>query len=111
MGFDSCDRVEATGQSGGIWLLWHSDACKLVVVEKNDQFIHATIGEGGELFHVICVYACPMPQRRAGLWQLLSTTVDNIVEPIVFGGDFNSIIGLEERQGGSGGLCRDSVQF
>ncbi|KAL8162108.1 hypothetical protein V2J09_013597 [Rumex salicifolius] len=90
----------------GIWLLWHSSTCKLVIVSKINQFIHATVGEGADLVHVLVVYACPDVQRRVELWQSLSTELDGIG-----GGDFNVIQNLNERQGGSNILSADSIHF
>lgn len=41
LGFDNSFRVDAIGQSGGIWLLWRSHAGVLTVLESSDQFVHA----------------------------------------------------------------------
>ncbi|KAL8161277.1 hypothetical protein V2J09_012766 [Rumex salicifolius] len=111
MNFDKFERVEVQGQSGGIWLLWHSSTCKLVVVSKCSQFIHATVGEDAGLIHVLVVYACPDVQRRAGLWQALSAELEGIDQPCVLGGDFNVIQSLNERKGGSNILSADSIHF
>ncbi|KAL4362548.1 hypothetical protein GQ457_04G039580 [Hibiscus cannabinus] len=72
-GFDFSYRIEATGFSRGIWILWReSISVDVLVVTK--QFIHARCTMAG----------------NAGA---------NI--PWILGGDFNAISSSSERQGGS----------
>lgn len=111
MGFDCGERVEADGQSGGIWLLWHSSKCMISIITKNRQFIHAIVGEGDNKFHLFVVYISPDPRRRDGVWEVLENLMSELAEPIVIGGDFNVIRSMEERQGGSGRLSRECVEF
>lgn len=111
LGFDSGDRVEGEGQSGGIWLYWHSNTCKLKVIMKDKQFIHAVVGEGSSTFHLFVVYICPNPAMRNNIWDRLSSILTTITEPIVFGGDLNVIANINERSGGSGRLSNDYLKF
>ncbi|KAL8139805.1 hypothetical protein V2J09_005826 [Rumex salicifolius] len=74
--FSNFDRVEVRGQSGGIWLLWHSNSCDLQVVSKDEQFIHAIVNDGLEIVHIFVVYGCPLAQRREGSGGLSTNTVD-----------------------------------
>lgn len=67
LGFDNSFRVDATSQSGGIWLLWRDQAGLLTVLESSEQFIHARVMMGTEAIHLIAVYAVPTVSRRSGL--------------------------------------------
>ncbi|KAG7547784.1 Ribonuclease H domain [Arabidopsis suecica] len=88
LGFDNSFRVDATGQSGGLWLLWRSDVGEVEILESSDQFIHAKVTQGEETMHLVAVYAAP--------------TVS---------GDFNTIVRVDERTGGNGQLSPDSLAF
>jgi len=68
LGFDNSFRVDAIGQSGGIWILWRDQAGVITVLESSDQFVHARVMIGTEIIHIIAVYAAPTVSRRSGLW-------------------------------------------
>ncbi|XP_019087314.1 PREDICTED: uncharacterized protein LOC109127232 [Camelina sativa] len=59
LGFENSFRVDAVGQSGGLWLLWRTGVGTVTIVATSDQFIHATVTNGTEKIHVIAVYAAP----------------------------------------------------
>ncbi|XP_048611877.1 uncharacterized protein LOC125586108 [Brassica napus] len=111
LGFDNSFRVDAVGQSGGIWLLWRNHAGALTILESSEQFIHARVEIGSEVIHLIAVYAVPTVSRRSGLWGDLKRVIENIDEPVLVGGDFNTILRLDERSGGNGRLSPDSLAF
>ncbi|KAG7578919.1 Reverse transcriptase domain [Arabidopsis thaliana x Arabidopsis arenosa] len=111
LGFDKNFRVDAIGQSGGLWLLWKSEIGEVTILQSTDQFIHATVVNGTEALNLIVVYAAPSVSRRSGLWDQLRTVVGAAVGPVVIGGDFNSIVRLDERTGGNGQLSPDSLAF
>ncbi|KAL8151271.1 hypothetical protein V2J09_021079 [Rumex salicifolius] len=102
LGFSQNERVEAVGQSGGIWLLWKDQNIQIDVIEKNSQFIHAKVGKRGHCFNLFAVYASPNPSRRRSLWPLLHQCMVNLHHPTFIRGDFNTIMRLDERFGGSG---------
>lgn len=111
LGFSNSFRVDAVGQSGGIWLLWRDHAGTLTVLESSEQFVHARVEIGIEVIHLIAVYAAPRVSRRSGLWRQLKRVIENIDEPVLIGGDFNTILRLDERTGGNGRLSPDSLAF
>ena len=43
LGFENSFREEASGQSGGIWLLWRTEVGDVEIVKSSSQFIHARI--------------------------------------------------------------------
>jgi len=111
LGFDKSFRVDAVGQSGGIWLLWRSEIGEVTIVQSTDQFIFATVDTGDEVLNLIVVYAAPSISRRSGLWDQLRDVIREAIGPIVIVGDFNSIVRLDERTGGNGQLSPDSLAF
>ena len=96
LGFDNSFRVDAIGQSGGIWILWRDQAGVITVLESSDQFVHARVMIGTEIIHIIAVYAAPTVSRRSGLSGQLKRVLENIDEPVIVGGDFNTILRLDE---------------
>ncbi|KAG7585751.1 Pentatricopeptide repeat [Arabidopsis thaliana x Arabidopsis arenosa] len=98
-------------QSGGLWLLWRTGVGEVSIVESTDQFIHAKVVNGLEIIHIIVVYAAPSVSRRSGLWGQLSQVIGGISDPLIIGGDFNTILRLDERTGGNGRLSLDSLAF
>lgn len=111
LGFENSFRIDAVGQSGGLWLLWRNGIGSVTIVASSDQFIYAKVGEGLEVLHLVVVYAAPTVSRRSGLWDTLKGVIQGIDEPLVIGGDFNTIIRLDERTGGNGRLSLDSLAF
>ncbi|KAG7564109.1 Ribonuclease H domain [Arabidopsis suecica] len=111
LGFENSCRVDAVGQSGVLWLLWRSEVGDVEVVELDEQFIYAKVRKEGDVFHLITVYAAPSATRRSGLWGKLRTIIQGIDGPMMIGGDFNTIVRLDERMGGNGHLSSDSLEF
>ncbi|KAL8142958.1 hypothetical protein V2J09_015990 [Rumex salicifolius] len=111
LGFDQCFRVDAQGHSGGIWLLWRNTSSVITIVNSSNQFIHATVDFGEVLVHLVAVYAAPSPIRRRDLWGELESFISGVSEPVFIGGDFNTIVRLDERMGGNGHLSPDSLEF
>lgn len=111
LGFENSFRVDASGQSGGLWILWKSGIGEVDVISSTDQFIHVTVVNGEEILNLIVVYAAPTVSRHSGLWEQLKEVMRNTVGPVVIGGDFNTIVRLDERIGGNGLLSQDSIAF
>ncbi|KAL8152024.1 hypothetical protein V2J09_021832 [Rumex salicifolius] len=111
LGFENSFRVDAVGQSGGVWLLWKSELGQVSILGSSPQYIHARIDMGGELVNLIVVYAAPSVSRRSSLWGELKRIVQGLTDPVFIGGDFNTIVRLDERSGGNGRLSADSLEF
>lgn len=78
---------------------------------SSDQFIYARVGSGTEVINLIVVYVAPSPERRSGLWAAFEEVISNVVGPVIIGGDFNTIVRLDERSGGNGRLSQNSLTF
>lgn len=111
LGFDNSVRVDAVGQSGGIWLLWKSNVGLVDIVKKSEQYIHARVTKDADVTHIVVVYAAPSVSRRSGLWEERRSSIQGVTDPILIGSDFNTIVRIDERTGGSGGLSPDSLAF
>ncbi|KAL8140698.1 hypothetical protein V2J09_006719 [Rumex salicifolius] len=103
---DSC-QVEAVGMSGDLWMLWNEDNLKIQIMREGSILSMLSLLLRGripphsylcssysssEIFFLAC----------AGKW---------ITGPLFVGGDFNTILTLDERQGGSNILFVDSNLF
>ncbi|KAL4369616.1 hypothetical protein GQ457_05G027480 [Hibiscus cannabinus] len=99
-GFDHSFRVEATGFSGGIWLLWKGNL-RVDVLAVSNQFIHVNCEERESEFVgcVTFVYASPMIGMRNLLWNQLEALCHADGRPWLLGGDFNAIVSESERMG------------
>lgn len=104
LGFENSFRVDAAGQSGGLWLSWRSCVGTVDIVVSSAQFIHAKVVNGDESMNLVVVYAAPTVSRRSGLWEELRGVINGLEGPLIIGGDFNTILRLDERTGGNGRL-------
>ncbi|KAL4297374.1 hypothetical protein GQ457_12G006380 [Hibiscus cannabinus] len=108
-------RVEASGFSGGIWLLWKSSV-SIDVLAVSTQYIHALCRDTITMkqFLITCVYASPTKRKRDELWSQLRALQPSGDIAWVLGGDFNSILSADERLGGScrrDGVCTKFCDF
>ncbi|GMJ01786.1 hypothetical protein HRI_003847800 [Hibiscus trionum] len=109
-GFQASYRVEASGFSGGIWVLWNH-SLSVDVVAISSQFVHSFISIPGinKSFFFMFVYASPTPAFRSTLWNQLLALIPDTNWSWALGGDFNVIADCSERSGGSQrrlGVCR-----
>ncbi|KAI9074704.1 hypothetical protein K1719_043358 [Acacia pycnantha] len=102
LGFLHSHRVEASGFSGGIWILWSSKVSINVLVNQV-QFIHMEVSWPGNnlKFLFTAIYGSPQLQFRKFLWHDLDHLASNISSPWLLAGDFNAILHQDERRGGS----------
>ncbi|KAL1554025.1 hypothetical protein AAHA92_14630 [Salvia divinorum] len=101
IGLPNSYRVEATGFSGGIWLLW-DDHWQVEILKSTSQYIHCKIWDDMDVKFVFsAVYGHPAPALRNLLWQQLSEVQEGSTLPWVLMGDFNAIAQSSERVGGS----------
>ncbi|KAI9124541.1 hypothetical protein K1719_004463 [Acacia pycnantha] len=92
LGFHNSHRVEASGFSGGIWILW-SSFVQINILVNHVQFVHMEVSCNGHNSKVLftAVYGSPQNQYRKFLWQDLDLLADNISSPWVLA-DFQGII-------------------
>ncbi|GMJ02323.1 hypothetical protein HRI_003901500 [Hibiscus trionum] len=99
-GFDFSYKVEATGFSGGIWVLW-KPTIRFDVLAVSSQFVHGWVFDVLEKKTVAMtfVYASPNSSKRAALWNYLRALDPGRNIGWVIGADFNAIACTSERRG------------
>lgn len=102
LGFQHSHRVEASGFSGGIWILWSAKVSIKILVNQV-QFIHMEVTwlDNNSNFLFTAIYGSPQKQYRQFLWHDLDQIASSLSGPWLLVGDFNAILNQEERQGGS----------
>ncbi|KAK8975650.1 hypothetical protein V6N11_005026 [Hibiscus sabdariffa] len=101
LGFSNSFRVEASGLSGEIWLLWN-DAIDVDILKVSNQFVHGRacfFGSSRWVFFT-AVYASPNVTIRKEVWNQLSNLNSGNDLAWLLGGDFNFILRSKEREGG-----------
>ena len=96
-------RVDPTGYSGGIWLLWNESPTFFVeIITRSEHSIHALVKvhSPSVSFLSIIVYAPPQFDKRILFWEYLQNLARHISLPWVILEDFNDMIYEDEKHGG-----------
>ncbi|XP_039014054.1 uncharacterized protein LOC120143923 [Hibiscus syriacus] len=95
-------QVEASGFSGGIWILWE-DTIQVEIIKISSQFVHGRAREEGTSQWVFftAVYASPNISKHIEVWELLSNLNTGNNEAWLSGEDFNATLRREESTGGA----------
>ncbi|KAJ1404587.1 Zinc finger, CCHC-type [Sesbania bispinosa] len=108
-GFSGGVRVEAQGFSGGIWIMWKSEALTVKVVKTTSQCIHLNLfNDNSGYWFLTIVYASPNEQNRYELWEELINFGAELIDPWCVMGDFNTILYEFEKVGGAGGESKSN---
>ncbi|KAK1354392.1 hypothetical protein POM88_047648 [Heracleum sosnowskyi] len=92
--------VDREGISGGLLLLWN-DKIKVNVLSWSKGHIHAILaGQNFLPWFFTGFYGHPVPSLRSQSWDLLRKLEKDIYGAWICGGDFNEIVGNEEKFGG-----------
>ncbi|XP_039003534.1 uncharacterized protein LOC120130342 [Hibiscus syriacus] len=113
--FEFSYRVEASGFSGGIWILW-KNSFHITILAVSRQYIHVACSmmDGEKQCFITFVYASPAIGIRNRLWRHLKELDPVLGLSWLLGGDFNVISNYGERQGGSQwrhGVCAKFGEF
>ncbi|GAU20604.1 hypothetical protein TSUD_33400 [Trifolium subterraneum] len=93
--------VEATGHSGGIWLLKLSHSTFTTTVLDANQFsITFTVSYNNVSTSCTCIYASPNPTLRPNFWNYLINLQTTITGPWMLLGDFNETLLPSDQRGG-----------
>ena len=96
-------RVDPTGYSGSIWLLWNEIPTFFVeIITRSEHSIHALVKVHSPSisFLLTTVYAPPQFHKRKLFWECLQNLARHISLPWVLLGDFNDMISDDEKLGG-----------
>ncbi|CAL8152453.1 unnamed protein product [Prunus armeniaca] len=101
LGFSHYHIVDATGFSGGVWLLWNASSVSLQVVAHSSQSITVLVTLGNQWCLLTMVYVNPYPGIRESLWKYFDGLACASHLPWLVLGDFNDIASADEKCGGS----------
>ncbi|KAB5545180.1 hypothetical protein DKX38_013292 [Salix brachista] len=101
LGFSHYHIVDATGFSGGVWLLWNGSIVSLQVIAHASQSITALVHAQNKCWLLTVVYANPNPRIRESLWTYFDGLAKTSNLPWLVMGDFNDIVCASEKCGGN----------
>ena len=96
-------RVDPTGFSRGIWLLWNeSPSLQIEIITHSEYSIHALVKVSfpSLTFLLTVVYASPNFTKRKFFWEYLQNLATVVSLPWVLLGDFNDMLSNDEKMGG-----------
>ncbi|CAL2255075.1 unnamed protein product [Prunus armeniaca] len=99
LGFSHYHIIDASGFSGGVWLLWNGNSVSLQVVAHSSQSIIALVTLRNHRWLLIVVYANPCPGIREALWKYFDGLIKASNLPWLVLGDFNDIVSMDEKCG------------
>ncbi|KAJ6344867.1 hypothetical protein OIU77_007128, partial [Salix suchowensis] len=83
---------------------WNADKISVTVVHAASQWLTCdvvTLADGGKM-RISFVYGLNTPASRTALWDYLEQqNLTNSPDPWAILGDFNAILGMRDRQGGT----------
>ncbi|XP_072080979.1 uncharacterized protein [Arachis hypogaea] len=98
--FESWRIVSLIGVAGGLVLAW-KEGVEVQIVSKKEYYIAVTVKDlsNGLNWGLIGVYLNTNEQVRAGQFQELSATIQQMQNEMIVMGDFNAIVSQEEKRG------------
>ncbi|XP_023883345.1 uncharacterized protein LOC111995659 [Quercus suber] len=103
--------ITKTRLSGGIWLLWSSNAVHVDILATTEQEIHAIIWVRSQSLNwlINAIYASLRLAERYILWENLKMLTNLHDLPWALIGDFNEVL-LEEEKSGGNPVCMRRVR-
>ncbi|KAF7812868.1 ribonuclease H [Senna tora] len=93
--------AEATGHSGGIWILTSERDVDFRVISSNHQAITVTVTKANSSWYFTAIYGSLCPATREFLWTHLIELKQSMTGPWLLLGDFNDILLPSEVSGGA----------
>ncbi|KAK4266953.1 hypothetical protein QN277_023810 [Acacia crassicarpa] len=103
LGFSHWIRVESTGFSRGIWVLWNNDAFGITCLTSTTQLLHCQVTDRSNnvMSIVTFVYGETSQTGRLALWTSLRSLAANTTLPWLVLGDFNIYLSPNDKLGGA----------
>ncbi|KAM1290748.1 hypothetical protein ACFX13_018260 [Malus domestica] len=99
-GFRSWEIVDATGFSGGIWLLWNETKVKVKFVEACEQALTVQVFyDCKRSWYFSAIYGSPDIKKRNALWEFFYNFKSRCDLPWLLVGDFNELLAYDEKNG------------
>ncbi|GKD65668.1 hypothetical protein Tco_1307776 [Tanacetum coccineum] len=110
--YDGHARVDAEGNSGGIWLYWKMSEVNVDIIAYHRQHLTVKISRDGEEPWIFsAIYTSPDINKRQELWNNLSIFSESLNMPWLLVGDFNETTTLDERHDGNQEMQRRCDKF
>lgn len=106
--------TEAIGASGGLGITWNSRKVAIKYMKNNNNWLCTCVQslKSNTKFILINVYGLNDMIRKKIVWDELSIVISEFKDsPIILGGDFNTIISLDEKVGGIQHLSLSTFEF
>lgn len=94
--YEHSHRVEATGFSGGIWLLWKARLDVTILINHKQSIHLQVLDTRGLITWVTAIYASLVSSLRNSLWNDLNYLAETIQGLWMLAGDFNAILSISE---------------
>jgi len=92
-GYTPVHVIDASGHSGGIWLMIQTATTTIsTVLDSNQYSITFTISRGNAITTCTCVYASPNPTMRSNFWNYLTNISHTLAGPWMLIGDLNETL-------------------
>ncbi|XP_026396357.1 uncharacterized protein LOC113290991 [Papaver somniferum] len=102
MGFTCTFNVPCVGRSGGLALAWKKEV-HLNVISSSLRGIYVTSTDiiHSKTCHIHFIYGEPNSSLKQAFWeQQCQQNTSSLDEPVLFIGDFNALLGTEDKNGG-----------
>lgn len=110
-GFANAFGVSSVGNSGGLCLFWREGLDFNLESYSAHHIIGKIVLNSGLSWDFCGFYGWPNHNEKHLSWDLLRSLTDNRGRPMLIGGDFNEILKVHEKQGGSNSTPRHMGNF
>lgn len=110
LGFKGCFTVDRVGSGGGLMLLW-TDLVLVSIRSFSVGHIDSVVFDGSRSWRFTGFYGNPVVSERKQSWDLLYRLMGLMNMPWIVGGDFNKVLSLDDKLGGSGRRCGGMLDF
>ncbi|XP_050229569.1 uncharacterized protein LOC126678717 [Mercurialis annua] len=86
---------------GKIWIIYNKTRIKVLKIDSSDQFVHCKVEYDNHEFDWTIIYGANQLMDRQILWQKLVQMSSQITGPWMIQGDFNAVMGENDRCGGN----------
>ncbi|KAH0652460.1 hypothetical protein KY289_030138 [Solanum tuberosum] len=101
-GWKWCNNYQHSN-GGRIWLLWDPAKCDFTHTHSSSQYIHRIVKVYRDSmdFQFTAIYGLHNIRDRGVLWADLKAIADQMLDPWLIMGDFNTILHIEDRSNGA----------
>lgn len=109
LGYKPLFLQEASGHSGGLWVLSNSPDTTFTLVESMNQAITFSVNRRSDTWFCTFLYASSTFTNRCRFWEHLQLLHSHVLGPWLLLGDFNECLFSTEVSGGRYNLARATL--